>query len=120
SSEQIAALQLVESFVTDYSAARTQFGPKAPVPASFRAHAIEAFNKKSAENAEFRLASVGRSGHEIVTGPSDDQMAEAIEAFAQSANPKPVSQWLDVNGERTFRTLYPSFANEQSCVNCHN
>src|SRR5579872_5474006 len=120
SSEKITALQLVDAFVTNYSAIRSQLGQKAPVPASFRAHAIEAFNKQNGDNMEFRLASVGRPGREIVTAPSDAQMAEAIEAFAESSNPKPVSQFLDVNGERTFRTIFPTFANEQSCVSCHN
>ena len=45
SAEKIIALQLVDAFVTNYSAIRSQFGKDAPVPASFRAHAIEAFNK---------------------------------------------------------------------------
>jgi diguanylate cyclase (GGDEF)-like protein/PAS domain S-box-containing protein len=120
SSEKIAALQLVDAFVTNYSAVRSELGPSAPVPASFRAHAIEAFNKQNKDNSEFRLSSVGRPGREIVTPPSDVQMAQAIEAFAESANPKPVSQLLDINGERIFRTIYPTFAHEQSCVSCHN
>jgi len=120
SSEKITALQLVDAFVTNYSAVRAQFGDTAPVPASFRAHAIEAFNKQNRDNSEFRLASVGRPGLEIMTAPSDDRMAQAIQALADSANPKPVSEMLEVNGERMFRTIYPTFANEQSCVSCHN
>jgi diguanylate cyclase (GGDEF)-like protein len=47
-------------------------------------------------------------------------MAEAIEAFAATPNPKPVSELLDVNGEQMFRTVYPTVAQEQSCVSCHN
>jgi len=120
SSEKITALQLVDAFVTNYSAVRSEIGQSAPVPASFRAHAIEAFNKQNTNNVEFRLASVGRRGLEIVTAPSDDRMADAIQALAESANPKPVSEMLDVKGERVFRTIYPTFANEQSCVSCHN
>ena len=75
SSEKVIALQLVDAFVTNYSAIRAQFGPGAPVPASFRAHAIEAFNKQNGDNSEFRLSSVGRPGREIVTPPADAQMA---------------------------------------------
>jgi diguanylate cyclase (GGDEF)-like protein/PAS domain S-box-containing protein len=120
SSEKIAALQLVDAFVTNYSAIRSQFGNDAPVPASFRAHAIEAFNKQNGQNSEFRLASVGRPGREILTGPSDEKMAEAVEAFAAIPNPKPVSEFLDVNGQLIFRTVYPTIAQEQSCVSCHN
>src|ERR1700694_337603 len=120
SSEKIIALQLVDAFVTNYSAIRSQFGQSAPVPASFRAHAIEAFNKKNGDNSEFHLASVGRPGREILTPPSDAQMARTIEAFAAAPNPKPVSELLDVNGEVIFRTVYPTVAHEQSCVSCHN
>jgi diguanylate cyclase (GGDEF)-like protein/PAS domain S-box-containing protein len=120
SSEKIIALQLVDAFVTKYSAIRAQFGPSAPVPASFRAHAIEAFNKQNGDNSDFRLASVGRPGREILTPPTDVQMARTIEAFAATPNPKPVSELLDVNGELVFRTVYPTLAREQSCVSCHN
>jgi diguanylate cyclase (GGDEF)-like protein/PAS domain S-box-containing protein len=119
-SEKITALQLVDAFVTNYSAIRSQFGDSAPVPASFRAHAIEAFNKHNQDNSEFRLASVGRPGREIATAPSDAQMAQVIEALAASANPNPISEMIDVGGNRVFRTIYPSFANEPSCVSCHN
>jgi diguanylate cyclase (GGDEF)-like protein/PAS domain S-box-containing protein len=120
SSEKIIALQLVDAFVANYSAIRSQFGQAAPVPASFRAHAIEAFNKQNGDNSDFRLASVGRPGREILTPPTDVQMARTIEAFAAVPNPKPVSELLDVNGELMFRTVYPTVAHEESCVSCHN
>jgi diguanylate cyclase (GGDEF)-like protein len=120
SDEKIIALRLVDAFVTNYSAVRSQFGPNAPVPASFRAHAIDAFNKRVGDNSDFRLRSVGRRGREILTPPTDARMAEAIEAFAATPNPKPVSELLDVNGEQMFRTVYPTVAQEQSCVSCHN
>jgi diguanylate cyclase (GGDEF)-like protein len=118
--EKIIALRLVDAFVTNYSAVRSQFGPNAPVPASFRAHAIDAFNKRVGDNSDFRLRSVGRPGREILTPPTDARMAETIEAFAATPNPKPVSELLDVNGEQMFRTVYPTVAQEQSCVSCHN
>src|SRR5882672_8370448 len=120
SGEKIIALRLVDAFVTNYSAIRSQFGQNAPVPASFRAHAIEAFNKRAPDNSDFRLRSVGRSGREIVTPPTDARMAEVIEAFAATPNPKAVSELLDINGEQMFRTVYPTVAQEQSCVSCHN
>src|ERR1700726_1008944 len=116
SNEKIIALQLVDAFVSNYSAIRSQFGKDAPVPASFRAHAIEVFNKQNGDNSEFRLASVGRPGREILTPPSDAKMAQTVEAFAAPPNPKPVSELIVVNGERMFRTVYPMLAREQSCV----
>src|ERR1700716_2007950 len=120
SDEKIIALRLVDAFVTNYSAVRSQFGQDAPVPASFRAHAIEAFNKRAGDNSDFRLRSVGRPGREIVTPPTDPRMAEVTEAFAATPNPKPVSELLDINGEQMFRTVYPTMAQEPSCVRCHN
>ena len=39
--EKTTALELVSAFVTTYSSVRSQFGQNAPVPATFRAHAIE-------------------------------------------------------------------------------
>ncbi|GAC1331887.1 MAG: hypothetical protein NVS2B1_03420 [Bradyrhizobium sp.] len=120
SNEKIIALQLVDSFVTKYSAIRSQFGSDAPVPATFRAQAIETFNKQNGNSSEFRLRWVGRGGREIVTAPTDARMAEAIEAFAGTPHPKPMSELLDVSGQLMFRTVYPSVAHEQSCVNCHN
>ncbi len=35
-------------------------------------------------------------------------------------NPKPVSELLDLGGELTFRTVYPTMAQQESCVSCHN
>src|ERR1700730_7405402 len=119
-SEKIIARRVVHAFVANYSAIRSQFGKDSPVPASFRAHAIEAFNKQNGDNSDFRLASVGRPGREILTPPSDTQMARTVEAFAATPNPKAVSELLEVNGERVFRTVYPTVAREQSCVSCHN
>src|SRR5258708_7874413 len=118
--EKIIAFRLVDAFVANYSAIRSQFGKDAPVPASFRAHAIVAFNKQNGDNSDFRLGSVGRPGREIVTPPTDAQMARTIEAFAATPSPKPVSELIDVSGERMFRTVYPTVAREQSCVSCHN
>jgi diguanylate cyclase (GGDEF)-like protein/PAS domain S-box-containing protein len=120
SDEKIIALRLVDAFVTNYSAVRSQFGQNSPVPASFRAHAIEAFNNRAGDNSDFRLRSVGRPGREILTPPTDARMAEVIEAFAATPKPKPVSELLDINGEQMFRTVYPTVAQEQSCVSCHN
>ncbi len=120
SSEKITALQLVDAFVANYSEIRSEFGESAPVPAAFRAHAIEAFNKRNGDNSDFRLRSVGMPGREIATPPTDSRMAETLATFAAMPNPKPVSELLDVGGELTFRTVYPTIAQQESCVNCHN
>jgi signal transduction histidine kinase len=120
SEEKITALQLVDAFVTTYSAVRSRFGTDAPVPATFRAHSIERFNQQSGFDSDFRLRWVGRPGREIVSAPADPIMADAVEAFAGVANPKPLAEFLTVDDQRVFRTVYPSLAREQSCVDCHN
>lgn len=91
SEEKVTALQLVDAFVTAYSSIRSQLGANAPVPATFRAHSLDAFNKQRDADDVFRLRWVGRPGREIKTAPADPRMAETIEAFAAEADPKPKS-----------------------------
>ena len=118
--EKTTALRLVDAFVTAYAHLRSKLGPDAPVPATFRAHSIEGFNKQAGSKGEFLLRWVGRPGHEIATPPADPEMARAIEAFAAKTDPKPVSSLSAIDGRLVFRTVYPSLAREESCVNCHN
>src|SRR5580704_16654141 len=93
SEEKIIALRLVDAFVTNYSAIRSQFGTSAPVPATFRAHSIDAFNKQRGAKDDFHLRWVGRPGREIATAPADAAMANTIEAFAAEVDPKSKSEF---------------------------
>jgi len=121
SEEKVTALELVDAFVTNYSEVRTAFGSAdAPVPATFRAHSIERFNAARKSDDTLRLRWVGRVGREIATPPADAEMAATVESFAGQPAPKPVSAFLDVGGQLIFRTVYPSIASQQSCVDCHN
>jgi diguanylate cyclase (GGDEF)-like protein/PAS domain S-box-containing protein len=119
SQEKVVALQLVDAFVTNYSALRQKLGTDAPVPSTFRAHSIEMFDKNAADGG-FSLHWVGRVGREIRTVPPDAATAQTIEGFAATSTPKPQSEILSVGGSLAFRTIYPSLAREQSCVDCHN
>ena len=118
--EKTTALRLVDAFVTTYSRIRSQFAPSAPVPATFRAHSIESFNQQFGSSGAFALHWVGRQGRHITTPPIDAETAKTIEEFAAAAVPQPRSALMTVNDRRVLRTAYPSLANEQSCVNCHN
>jgi signal transduction histidine kinase len=121
SQEKITALQLVDAFVTNYASLLNQFpADSAPVPATFRAHSIERFNKARTSGDVLRLRWVGRAGREIATPPADQAMAAAIEAFVGISDPKPISQFISAGGDEMFRTVYPSVATQQSCVDCHN
>src|SRR5258708_8821531 len=53
SGEKIIALRLVDAFVTNYSAIRSQFGQDAPVPASFRSHPTATCNNPAPPNSDF-------------------------------------------------------------------
>jgi methyl-accepting chemotaxis protein len=118
--EKATGLQLVDAFVTTYSRMRAQFGENAPVPATFRAHSIESFNKQLGDNSSFVLRWVGRQGRHIATPPVDAEMAAVIEAFTTSTDRSPRSALVTVDNRQVLRTIYPSLASEQSCVTCHN
>jgi methyl-accepting chemotaxis protein len=118
--EKATTLQLVDAFVTIYSRLRSKFGQDAPVPATFRAHSIETFNKQLGPNRTFILHWVGRQGRQITTPPMDAEMARTIEAFATTADRGPKSALMTIDNRPILRTVYPSLANEQSCVSCHN
>jgi PAS domain S-box-containing protein len=121
SEEKVTALQLVDAFVNDYAELRARLGAAdAPVPASFRAHSIEVFNHARAGKPVLGLRWVGRPGRFIKTPPSDPAMAAVVEGFARKANPQPWTGFLEIGGKPVFRTVYPSFANHQSCADCHN
>ncbi|HVA12814.1 MAG TPA: DUF3365 domain-containing protein, partial [Stellaceae bacterium] len=120
SEEKITALQLVDAFVNNYAAQRSALSANAPVPATFRADSIAAFNKAHGGHGIFNLLWVGFPGREIKTAPLDRAMAATIRSFAATAAPKPISEILTVNRQPVFRTVYPSQATQQSCVDCHN
>src|SRR6185437_10064754 len=121
SEEKLTALQLVDAFVADYSDNRGKFmSGDAPVPATYRAHAIERFNKMRDSADALRLLMVGPAGRAIAIPPSDDDMAQTIRRFGAAAKPVPETRFVTLKGETFFRTLYPSLASQQSCVDCHN
>ena len=118
--ENVTALRLVDAFVTNYSRVRAQFGTISPVPATFRADAIDAFNRQPGSRRTFVLRSVGRQGREIKTPPTDADMAKTIEAFAATSDRSPRAKQMTIDGHEVLRTIYPTLASEQSCVDCHN
>jgi hypothetical protein len=118
--ENVTALRLVDAFVTTYSSVRSQYAQDAPVPATFRAHSIENFNKQPQSTGTFLLRWVGRLGRQIKIPPSDAEMANAIELLAATPEHNPKTELKVVDGRQVLRTIYPSLANDQSCVDCHN
>ncbi|HEX6978593.1 MAG TPA: ATP-binding protein [Alphaproteobacteria bacterium] len=120
SEEELTALRLVDAFVGTYSDIRgTAMGGEAPVPSSFRAHAIANFNAAAGGKEVMRLDWVGVPGKEIRTAPRDAQLARTILDLAAQPSPRPVTAFVTVDGQTVLRTVYPSLA-AQSCVDCHN
>jgi hypothetical protein len=98
SEETVTALQLTDAFVSTYSNERIKFGATdAAVPATFRAHSIELFNKLRQDDDVLRLVLVGRLGREIRTAPTDAQMADIVEAFARDPSVKSLSGFVHVD-----------------------
>ena len=119
--EKVTAAELVDAFVSVYTAARTKFMTQdAPVPASFRAQGIDRFNQKRDKDLALHLLWVGPPGREIVTAPQDEEMSATVAAFTREANPEPATRFVTVAGAQIFRTMYPVVASQEACVDCHN
>ncbi len=119
--EKITASALVDAFVTAYTDDRAKYlTGDAPVPASFRAQAIERFNQSRNKEDLLHLLWVGPPGREIATTATDPQMAETVKSFVGQAKPQPVTKFVQVGDKLLFRTIFPSIASKQSCVDCHN
>jgi PAS domain S-box-containing protein len=119
--EKLTALQLVDAFVTEYSDIRTQsLAAEAPVPATLRAHAIERFNSKVDLTKSVAIRWVGVPGREIATAPGEPGLADTIRRLAQTTDPKPVTEFVGSGDGLMLRTVFPSVAAQQSCVDCHN
>ncbi len=118
--ENSRILRFEEAFVAYYSEVRSQeLGVNAPVPASFRVHSIDRFN---AQEELFRghLSWVGMPGREMRVPPPDHETAEFLLNAAKTNDVRPRSQWRSIQGGQIFRTIYPSVAAHDSCIECHN
>ena len=121
SEEKQTALELADSFFATYSELRGLFpSDSVPVPATFRAHAIERFNRNRDSAETMRLVLVGVPGREIRVTASDADMAEAVGALAASADPRPTTRRIMNGDQPVLRTIHPSIASQMSCVQCHN
>ena len=94
--EKTTVLELVSAFVSTYSGHRTaQTGVSLPVPATFRATALESFNKKRTEGHNIIVQMVGIPGLAIKTEPLDEQMATVVRSMTDQAD---ISIWSDFIG----------------------
>lgn len=118
--ERATILRLAGAFVGAYSETRRQhMRADAPVPATFRARAMQAFNASAPASNALRLDMVGFPGRAVEREPTDAALADVIRSFVGAA-PEAASYTLDTPQGPVLRTVYPSIANKESCVSCHN
>ena len=119
--ETATALRLVDAMVANYTEVRAGLlADDAPVPAAFRAHAIERFNATRDSDHQLYLDWLGVPGREIGKAPQDAATAEAIRQAAATGQAAQRSEWLENENGVVFRTIAPSLASRQACLDCHN
>jgi signal transduction histidine kinase len=92
-----------------YASSRANLGgDKAPDEALFRAQSLAQFDSAPGVGAVLRLNWVDPDGRTNATGPADPAMAKIVASFGTSSDPEPISQFLNVDGVRVFRTIYPA------------
>lgn len=120
SAEADAILALSSSYVSTYSRLLSHRShEKMPVPAAFRAQAARTFNDTYDSDERFTALMVGMPDRYITTAPTDNQMNTVLADMASRSAEK-YSELIDWHGKAVMRTIYPSIATEESCVNCHN
>ena len=117
--ENAVILRLVSSFVATYSE-QTAKVHDLPVPASFRAMALQKLNEKVEGSQATRIEMVGVPGLEISLAAPDAHAVDVIKSMAAAQSKDVWSDYLSVGGAETLRTIQPVTASEESCVACHN
>ena len=119
--EKTTVLTLVDAFFSTYSDIRSKTeNSSLPVPATFRAHALESFNRSRKGGDAIRVTMVGFPGREIRTTAKDENMRRTMLAFSKQTTRDPVVALIHLDGEPVLRMTLPSIANRISCVTCHN
>jgi len=113
-------LELTNSFVSTYA---SQHGGdlSAMVPAAFRAAAARQFNENDKRLRRPIATMVGLPGREIATPPVDTRLGNQLHSMASTgAFNRFSTEFKNENGDKILRTVFPTVANQDSCVACHN
>src|SRR3546814_7781626 len=104
--------------VANYTEVRSAtLDAETPVPATFRAHAIDRFNAARDGDHQLYLDWLGVPGREIAKAPQDPATAEAIGHAAATGQTAPRSEWLDDADGTVFRTIAPSVDRKSTRLN---
>ena len=120
-SEAQTLLHLTNTFVSVYSQhIQSTLQANFPVPASFRAEAARQFNNHENSTDQPIALMVGLSGREISTPPVDQALAERLGNMISNGKYEQYSTEFKTDKESFLRTVFPTIANQDSCVDCHN
>lgn len=104
-------------FVRAYSNFEAQYAKGLlPNPAIFRSHGLELANLTDGITSDV----VGLPGRSIKKEPTDKQMIEQMLMLSDSAKPKISTSILDKQEGTIHRSIWPFFAVDETCINCHN
>jgi signal transduction histidine kinase len=119
--EKGTVLQLITAFVSTYGEHRIQNEEDPmPVPAEFRAIALDTFNNARHGQDTVQVEMIGIPGLEIANSAKDDHSKKIVQQMADT-NSLPIwSGFLSSDGPKIFRTIKPVIADKNSCVACHN
>lgn len=114
-------LTLTSSYVSTYTDIVKEHNDQStPVPAEFRAKATLRFNARYDNDQSLMLSMVGITDRYIKTPPTDELLSRQLALISQNQQYEPASKVEIINGARVLRSVFPSIANNDGCVSCHN
>ena len=119
--ERLQLVELTDSFVKVFAETRED---SSMIPAEFRRVGIEHFTASGQDvfaagtGTIFRMP--GLPGLEIGHAEPDQRLAQLISSFSSDVDRHPLHEHRFENGRLIARTLVPSIAENQNCVQCHN
>ena len=121
SEEKLTALRLVDAFVTTYSSLRVAIRRERAGPGDVS----RPFHRSLRQTTGAATTSSVCAGSAVPAAKSrprrpTPRWRRPSKLSPLEAQPKPKSEFLTADGQVLFRTVYPSFAREESCVACHN
>jgi diguanylate cyclase (GGDEF)-like protein len=118
--ERLQLIKLSNVFTTVFSEVR---GEDSPVPAEFRRLGIDHFNDAGKSEIGFDQTTMklpGLPGFELGAKTEDPRLKELIKSFTKQGAGAEFHENRIENGRFIGRTVIPSIASRESCVNCHN
>ncbi|WP_209075919.1 methyl-accepting chemotaxis protein [Shimia sp. R9_3] len=116
--EKAALVEVIQAFFKSYV---TNRGDGAAAPASFRQEGLTNFNAAGGHGSEaFEITMPGLPDHEVVTIENDPYVRGVITGFQETQNHEIVERLIWDQGGLSSLSIYPSVAQSQACVDCHN